>query len=68
VYTAVDEKYVVKSDGATPVVVKTRGANCQQLTGHSVTFYKGSDTVYVDGSGVRSGTTAPSACASSTRK
>jgi hypothetical protein len=68
VYTAVDETYVVKSDGATPVVVKTRGANCQQLTGHSVTFYKGSDTVYVDGSGVRSGTTAPSACASSTRK
>jgi lipopolysaccharide export system protein LptA len=68
VYTAADEKYVVKSDGATPVVVTTRGPNCRQETGHTITLYKGTDSVYVDGGGVRRGTSAPSACTSSTRK
>ena len=68
VYTAADEKYVVKSDGATPVVVTTRGPNCRQETGHTITLYKGTNRVSVEGGGVRRGTSAPSACTSSTRK
>ena len=68
VYTAADEKYVVKSDGATPVVVTTRGPKCRQETGHTITLYKGTNGVSVEGGGVRRGTSAPSACTSSTRK
>jgi lipopolysaccharide export system protein LptA len=60
-YTAADEKYVVTGERATPVVAVTRnGTECRRQIGNVIEFYKGKDTVSIDGKGVRNATTAPS--------
>ena len=49
-YTAADEKYVVRGDGTTPVVLVTPdGSGCRQHIGNTIEFFKGNDRVSVDG-------------------
>jgi lipopolysaccharide export system protein LptA len=69
VYTAKDEKYVVTSDGATPVVVITLSPTCREQLGGSVTFWKGTDRADIS-AGVFGGASKPSTsgCTPSTRK
>jgi len=71
-YTAADEKYLVKGDGSTPVVlISPDGSGCRQNMGNTIEFYKGSEKVIVDG-GTRTASSKPSApsttsCSPSTR-
>jgi lipopolysaccharide transport protein LptA len=67
-YKAADENYVVKGEGATPVVLVTREPD-KSYCGESITFSKTTNRVRV-GNDRRTGSSGPSnsACATSTQK
>jgi lipopolysaccharide export system protein LptA len=49
-YTAADERYVVRGDGTTPAVLVTRdGSGCRQFSGKMIEFFKGNESVSVEG-------------------
>jgi lipopolysaccharide export system protein LptA/lipopolysaccharide export system protein LptC len=71
-YTAAEEKYVVKGDGSTPVVlISPDGSGCRQFIGRTIEFYKGNERVIVDGGTINASTkpSTPSTttCSPSTR-
>jgi LPS export ABC transporter protein LptC len=56
-YHASDERYVMSGAGVTPVSL--RESSCRETTGRTVTFFKSSDRIIVDGNETRRTETKP---------
>jgi lipopolysaccharide export system protein LptA len=55
-YHAREERYVISSTGVTPVSIRE---SCQETTGRTLTFFKSSDRIIVDGNETRRTETKP---------
>jgi lipopolysaccharide export system protein LptA len=55
-YHASEERYVISSTGVTPVSIRE---SCQETTGRTLTFFKSSDRIIVDGNETRRTETKP---------
>ena len=55
-YHAPEERYVISSTGVTPVSIRE---SCQETTGRTLTFFKSSDRIIVDGNETRRTETKP---------
>jgi lipopolysaccharide export system protein LptA len=55
-YHAREERYVISSTGVTPVSIRE---GCQETTGRTLTFFKSSDRIIVDGNETRRTETKP---------
>ena len=55
-YHAGEERYVISSTGVTPVSIRE---SCQETTGRTLTFFKSSDRIIVDGNETRRTETKP---------
>lgn len=68
-YYASDERYVMSSDGPTPVTITdmqtapSGAVSCRETTGRTLTFYKSADTIQVDGNDQKRTATQVKPCA-----
>ena len=58
-YHAADERYVLSGGGVTPVTIREGRDTCRETTGRTLTFFKSTDRIVVDGNETRRTETRP---------